>query len=69
MTIRFLQTTPSDSPEHPFQAGQIISVAEPSPYLLSLLDGVRAEAVKDTEPELAVVTAPRKRGRPRKVAA
>ena len=69
MTIRFLQATPSDSPDHPFQAGQVISVAEPSPYLLSLLDGVRAVAVKDTEPEMAVAVAPRKRGRPRKVAA
>jgi hypothetical protein len=69
MTIRFLQTTPSDSPEHPFQPGQVISVATPSPYLLSLIDGVRAEAVRDTEPEMAVATAPRKRGRPRKVIA
>ncbi len=45
MTIRFLQTTPSENPDYPFQAGQIITVAAPSEFLLSLLDGVRAEAV------------------------
>jgi hypothetical protein len=54
MTIRFLQTTPSESPEYPFQAGQVITVACPSPYLLSLLDGKRAEAVRTDETERAV---------------
>jgi hypothetical protein len=67
VTIRFLQTTPSDNPEYPFQAGQIISVDQPSEFLLGLLDGVRAEAVRSAdEPELAVVRAPV--GRRRKAA-
>ena len=54
MTIRFLQTTQSETPEFPFMAGQIIHVSAPSPYLLSLLDGVRAEAVVTDETERAV---------------
>lgn len=59
MTIRFLQTTPSELQDFPFQAGQVITVETPSRFLLSLLDGVRAEAVPDTEPDLAVARAPR----------
>jgi hypothetical protein len=34
-------------------AGQVISTTAPSPFLLDLLDGVRAEVVKD-EDERAV---------------
>jgi hypothetical protein len=68
MTIRFLQTCASEHPEFPFMAGQIISVTAPSPFLLSLLDGVRAEAVRTDETERAVVETretpePVKRGR------
>lgn len=59
MTIRFLQTVPSGVPGFPFQAGQVITVACPPPELLALVDGVRAEAVRDTEPERAVAIAPR----------
>lgn len=57
MTIRFLQTVASENPAYPFQAGQIITVAAPSAYLLSLLDGVRAEVVK-ADLERAVDVAP-----------
>jgi hypothetical protein len=53
MTIRFLQTVQSENPEFPFVAGQVIDVPVPSPFLLNLLDGVHAEAVKD-EDERAV---------------
>lgn len=61
MTIRFLQMTPSEAPDHPFMPGQVIHVQEPTPFLLSLLDGVRAEAVREAEapPETAVARAPR----------
>lgn len=57
MVIRFLQTTPSEHPEYPFMAGQIITVAQPTPFLLSLLDGVRAEVVRVDEQERAVLDA------------
>jgi len=53
MTIRFLQTVSSESQSLPFMAGQLISTTAPSQFLLDLLDGVRAEAVKD-EDERAV---------------
>ena len=70
MTIRFLQTTPSEHPDYPFMAGQIIEVAAPSPFLLGLLDGVHAEALKADderaveEPE-SIPEPVRKRGRRR----
>jgi hypothetical protein len=54
MTIRFLQTVQSENSDFPFMAGQVISVTAPSPFLLSLVDGVRAEAVK-AEDERAVM--------------
>lgn len=54
MTIRFLQTTPSEVPYVEFMAGQTIRVAAPSPYLLSLLDGKRAVVVRSDETERAV---------------
>lgn len=60
MIIRFLQNTVSSNPDYPFQAGQIIRVDDPAPFL-HLLDGVRAEAVPDTEPEYATVRAPRRK--------
>jgi hypothetical protein len=58
MTIRFLQTCPSESPAYPFQAGQVIVVPAPSRYLLSLLDGIRAEAMKTDPTERAVTDDP-----------
>lgn len=54
MLIRFLQTVASEHPEFPFMAGQVISVAAPSSFLLALLDGVRAEVVKGLDEEQAV---------------
>ncbi len=54
MRIRFLQTVASENPYVPFQAGQVIEVTDPSPYLLSLLDGERAELVRLDETERAI---------------
>jgi hypothetical protein len=68
MTIRFLQTTPSEAPGAPFMAGQIIHIAEPPAWMLAYLDGVHAEAVREhDEPEYATVRAPRptRKGRAR----
>ena len=70
MTIRFLQAVASENPSFPFMAGQVIEVTAPSPFLLSLLDGVRAEPVKDDDERAVAVEAEtpepkRKRGRPR----
>jgi hypothetical protein len=56
--IKFLQTTASKVEGFPFQAGQVIDVTDPPQWMLDLVDGVRAEAVKDDEPEYAVVRAP-----------
>jgi hypothetical protein len=55
VTIRFLQTCQSENPAFPFMAGQVISVPVPSAFLLSLVDGVRAEAVKVDNTERAVI--------------
>lgn len=71
MVIRFLQTCESENPEYPFQVGQVITVACPSPYLLSLVDGIRAEAVPTDSTERAIMQPsqqpepPRKKGRSR----
>lgn len=55
MKIRFLEAVQSEHPEYPFGAGQVIDVACPSPYLQSLLDDGRAEAVPtDDDSEFAV---------------
>jgi hypothetical protein len=51
---------PSGAPDHPFEAGQILQVDNPPPEILALVDGVRAVALRDTEPELATVRAPRR---------
>lgn len=58
MTIRFLETCPSENPAFPFQAGQVISVTAPSAFLLSLIDGVRAEVVKTDDTERAIAPEP-----------
>jgi len=56
MTIRFLQSLA------PYSAGQVIHVEHPSPQLLDLLDGVRAEVVREADqPELAVARAPKRK--------
>jgi hypothetical protein len=57
VVIRFLQTCASENPEYPFQAGQVITVTCPSRYLLSLVDGIRAEAIPTDETERAVIPA------------
>jgi len=54
MRIRFLQTCPSANPDVPFQAGQVIDVAEPSPELLELLDGVQAVVLPSDDSERAI---------------
>jgi hypothetical protein len=53
MTIRFLQTVPSGNPNFPFQAGQIITIDDPAPFM-HLLDGVRAEVVSTDTTERAI---------------
>jgi hypothetical protein len=59
MLIRFLQTVPSpEQPDYPFVTGQIIAVDAPPAWMLALLDGVRAEAIKTQDVERAVVEAP-----------
>lgn len=60
MKIRFLQTTPSENPDLPFQAGQIIDVAHPTAAMLRCLepaaDGTQhAEVLRDDAGELATV--------------
>lgn len=67
MQIRFLQTTDSGTPGFPFEAGQVIDVAEPSDYLLSLLDGVRAEAIRQDGTLEQAIAGPRERARRRGV--
>jgi hypothetical protein len=59
MRIRFLQTTPSASPDHPFLPGQVIEVTKLTAEMRSWLkasgdSSPRAELLKD-EPERAVV--------------
>lgn len=71
MKIRFLQTVASENPDLPFQPGQIIQVETPSPYMLSLLDGLQAEILRTDESEQAIELEQeqpepvRRRGRPR----
>ena len=55
MRIRILQTVASEVPDMPFIAGQVLDVPAPSSYLLSLLDGIRAEAIPTDETERAVL--------------
>jgi hypothetical protein len=60
MVIRFLQTVASENPDYPFMAGQVITVTCPSPWLLSLVDGIRAEAVPTDETERAIEPLPQR---------
>jgi hypothetical protein len=60
MKIRFLRTTASASPGYPFQAGQVIDVADPTPQMLAWLerqaDGSQiAEVVRESDGERAVI--------------
>lgn len=45
MRIKFLETTPSASPDAPFQAGQIIEVETLSPDIILALAGPAPRAV------------------------
>jgi len=53
--IRFLEMVDSGVDGFPFMPGQIIDVAKPSPWLLSYLDGVRAERLDETVTEEVAV--------------
>lgn len=54
MQIRFLQTCPSENPNYPFLAGQLVTTTAPSEFLLSLVDGVRAVMVRTDHTERAI---------------
>lgn len=55
MRIRFLDVWASASPEFPFRAGQVIDIDTPTASMLAALDAGKAEALRDDEPEMAVV--------------
>jgi len=54
MTIRFLETTPSEHPDFPFVAGQIIYVDAPSRFLLKLIKDKRAQVIRTDDTERAI---------------
>ena len=58
MTIRFLQTTASENPDFPFQPGQVVTVACPTPFLLDAIARGEAEVVKTDETERAIAPEP-----------
>lgn len=53
MRIRFLQTTASQNPNFPFQAGQVIALDRLTPEARQWIKDGRAEVVLDS-PEAAV---------------
>lgn len=53
MVLRFLQTTPSDRPDVPFQAGQRIHVQSLTPQMRAWVDQDLVQVLPD-EPERAV---------------
>lgn len=57
MRVRFLHTTPSSSPEFPFQAGQIIPVEGLTKAVKRWIESGFAEVVRE-EPELATMRVP-----------
>lgn len=70
MKLRFMQTTASDSPEYPFQAGQIIEVPGLTRTMRGWLRDGWAVLVDEPEaavmgaaPERATVARPRARGK------
>lgn len=69
MKIRFLGTTPSSRPEYPFQAGQVIEVAELTDeirgWLVTQPNGYRQAEVVDAPLQTASVTAPDRAVQPR----
>jgi hypothetical protein len=54
MKLKFHQTLPSDAPEYPFRAGQVIEIAKPTKAMLGWIKRGWAEVLKD-EPERAVI--------------
>lgn len=66
MRIRILQMLDSGVDGCPFMPGQVIDVANPAPWLLSYLDGEKAEVLRADEPELAVASAAPERAVQRK---
>jgi hypothetical protein len=52
--VRFLQTTPSASPDFPFQAGQVITLSRLTPEIRQWLNDARA-VLLDDEPEAAAL--------------
>ena len=65
MRLKFLQTTTSDNPNFPFQAGQVVDVADLSPSMRAALETGSAVLVSDPGPEAAVVSAPERAVLPR----
>jgi hypothetical protein len=57
VTIRFLQPASSESPDFPFQTGQVITVACPTPSMLDAIAKGFAEVMKVDETERAVMPA------------
>jgi hypothetical protein len=45
--VRFLQTTPSASPDFPFQAGQVITLSRLTPEIRQWLNDARAVLLDD----------------------
>lgn len=64
MTIRFLQTSPSASPEYPFQAGQVITVPRLTREMARALETGSAIVLTET-PETASVSASSRAVKPR----
>jgi hypothetical protein len=58
MTIRFLQTVPSENPEFPFQAGQVISLPVLPSYLRDHIKAGRAVLVTEDRIERAITPDP-----------
>jgi hypothetical protein len=61
MRVKFLHTTPSDSPEAPFQAGQIIDIPISKQVRTWIQEG-SAVALDEPREEAAVLERPRARG-------
>jgi hypothetical protein len=61
--IRFLQTTPSQASEYPFQAGQEIALADLTPEVVAWIQEGRAVIVSEA-PEAAVVAPSERAVRP-----
>jgi hypothetical protein len=59
-TIKFLETTPSENPDFPFQPGQVIRVSKLSPSLRKAIQAHQALLLKD-EPERAITAPPETR--------